>query len=113
MPEDEAINKCGAMFAYGVCLQVLSSTQDVVARSSGEAELHAAVRGAAESMGLRSMVGEEAVMNRRFDLVRINGTENPADLVTKVLGRQRIDEFFARLSFKDFGASVLHPKVGI
>ena len=68
MPEDEAINKCGVMFAYGVCLQVLSRTKDVVARSSGEAELHAAVRGAAESMGLRSMVGEEAVMEQALRL---------------------------------------------
>ena len=98
------------------------------------------MRGAAEGMGLRSMVGDlglkmtlrvhtdsdacrgtcnrtglgrlkhlqvehlwiqEAVKNRRFDLVRINGTENPADLMTKVLGRQRIDELLARLGFKD------------
>ena len=102
--------------------------------------MYAAVRGAAEGMGLRSMVGDlglemtlrvhtdsdacrgtcnrtglgrlkhlqvehlwiqEAVRNRRFDLVRINGTENPADLMTKVLGRQRIDELLARLGFKD------------
>ena len=46
------------MFAYGVCLKVWSSTQNVVAKSSGEAELCAAVRGAAEGMGLRSMVGD-------------------------------------------------------
>ena len=136
--DQQVVGRC---FAYGVCLKVWSSTQNVVARSSGEAELYAAVRGAAEGMGLRSMVGDlglemtlrvhtdsdacrgtcnrtglgrlkhlqvehlwiqDAVRNRRFDLVRINGTENPADLMTKVLGRQRIDELLARLGFKDF-----------
>ena len=39
----------------GMCLETWSATQKVVARSSGEAELYAAVRGAAEGLGLRSM----------------------------------------------------------
>ena len=46
------------MFPYGVCLKVWTSAQNVIARSAGEAELYAAVRGAAEGMGLRSMVGD-------------------------------------------------------
>ena len=130
----------GALFAYGVCLKVWSTTQNVVARSSGEAELYAAVRGAAEALGLQSMVADlglemalrlhtdsdacrgtcnrtglgrlkhlqvehlwiqEAVRKRCVEMVRVKGTENPADLMTKVLGRQRIDDLLSRLGFKE------------
>ena len=38
----------------GMCLKVWSSTQTVVARSSGEAEYYAAVKGASEAIGFQS-----------------------------------------------------------
>ena len=48
----------GVMIVFGMCLKGWSTTQKVVARSSGEAELYAAVRGASEALGLRSMARE-------------------------------------------------------
>ena len=48
----------GVMIVFGMCIKGWSTTQKVVARSSGEAELYAAVRGASEALGLRSMARE-------------------------------------------------------
>ena len=48
----------GVMIVHGMCIKAWSATQKVVARSSGEAELYAAVRGAAEALGMRSMARE-------------------------------------------------------
>ena len=48
----------GVMIVHGMCIKSWSATQKVVARSSGEAELYAAVRGAAEGLGMRSMARE-------------------------------------------------------
>ena len=48
----------GAIVAFGKCVRVWSSTQTVVARSSGEAEYYAVVKGASEGMGLQSMCKE-------------------------------------------------------
>jgi hypothetical protein len=39
------------------CLKSWSSTQDVIALSSGEAEFYGIVRGAAQGLGMRSMLG--------------------------------------------------------
>ena len=130
----------GAVLAYGMCLKVWSNTQNVVARSSGEAELYAAVRGASEGLGLRAMLADlgmemalrlhtdsdaargtcnrtglgrlkhlevehlwiqEAVRKRSIELIRVDGVENPADLMTKILSRQRIDELLIKLGFKE------------
>ena len=44
----------GALVYRGMCLKVWSSTQTVVARSSGEAEYYAAVKGATEVIGFKS-----------------------------------------------------------
>jgi hypothetical protein len=44
----------GVLMVRGMCLKVWSSTQTVVARSSGEAEYYAAVKGASEAMGFQS-----------------------------------------------------------
>jgi hypothetical protein len=54
-PETRRSTTGGAIVVRGMCLKTWSVTQKVVARSSGEAELYAAVRGAAEGLGLRSM----------------------------------------------------------
>ena len=54
-PKTRRSTSGGAMIAHGMCLRTWSTTQRVVARSSGEAELYAAVRGAAEGLGLKSM----------------------------------------------------------
>ncbi len=43
------------MIVHGMCLRIWSTTERVVARTSGEAELYAAVRGASEGLGLKSM----------------------------------------------------------
>jgi cbb3-type cytochrome oxidase subunit 1 len=48
----------GVMIVFGMCIKAWSVTQKIVARSSGEAELYAAVRGASEALGLRSMARE-------------------------------------------------------
>ena len=42
----------------GACLKTWSTTQTVVARSSGEAEYYAAVKGAAEGVSLQSMLAD-------------------------------------------------------
>ena len=46
----------GCILVNGACLKTWSTTQTVVARSSGEAEYCAAVKGAAEGMALQSTV---------------------------------------------------------
>ena len=43
------------------CLKSWSSTQSVVATSSGEAEYYALVKGASVGLGMRSMMGEMGV----------------------------------------------------
>ena len=48
----------GAIFACGLCLNGWWGIQNVVANGSGEAELLATVRDAAEGTGLKSMVGD-------------------------------------------------------
>jgi hypothetical protein len=48
----------GAMVAYGKCVKVWSSTQRAWARSSGEAELYSATKGATEGLGLQTMCAE-------------------------------------------------------
>jgi hypothetical protein len=48
----------GAIMVYGRCVKVWSSTQKAWARSSGEAELYSATKGATEGLGLQSMCEE-------------------------------------------------------
>jgi hypothetical protein len=54
-PETRRSTSGGTLIVYGVCLRIWLTTQRVVARSSGEAEQYAAVCGAAEGLGLKSM----------------------------------------------------------
>ena len=48
----------GCILLNGACLKTWSPTQTVVARSSGEAEYYAAVKGAAEGMAVQSMLAD-------------------------------------------------------
>ena len=91
----------GCTLLNGACLMTWSTTQTVVARSSGEAECYAAVKGAAEGMALQSMLADmslkvtievyavawlqQHVQSGKIILRRIAGSANPADLFTKHL----------------------------
>jgi hypothetical protein len=118
-------------------LKTWSGTQATIALSSAEAELIAAVRGAAEGLAVRSLVRDfgldcglrihvdssaaigickrtgvgkirhldtrllwiqEAVRDGTLEVVKVLGTENPADLMTKHLGAEQITECLTRLS---------------
>ena len=48
----------------GLCVKSWSSTQTVVARSSGEAEYYAAVKGASEGLGLQAMLRDVGIDNQ-------------------------------------------------
>ena len=115
----------GAMLLGGHCVKTWSSTQATVALSSAEAELYALTKGAAQVLGLISLMEDFGVyvtatvhadasaaigivrraglgklrhLNVRylwlqdqvkqdgFDLFKVPGLENPADLMTKNLG---------------------------
>ena len=108
------------------CLKTWSTTQTVVALSSGEAEYYAALKGASQGLGMQSMLAElgvdlevvvhtdanacsgisgrqglgklrhiavtllwlqDVMKQRRIQLVKVPGTENPADAMTKYLSR--------------------------
>ena len=51
----------GTIVAFGMCLKTWSSTQNSVARSSGEAELYAATKGMSEGLGLQSMCADMGI----------------------------------------------------
>ena len=120
----------GALVWSGCCLKTWSTTQNVVALSSGEAEYYAALKGAREAMGMQAVcediginvkivlhtdssaclgicgragIGkikhmdvvllwlQGAVRSGRIGIRKIGGKINPADLMTKYLGRAAID----------------------
>ena len=54
------------MYAFGMCLKSWSVMQNSVARSSGEAELYATVKGMSEGLGMRSLVSD---IGLRLDVV--------------------------------------------
>ena len=126
--------------AFGRCVRVWSSTQTVVARSSGEAEYYAAVKGASEGIGLQSTCKDlgmelavfvwtdssacrgiccrtglgtlrhmdvqllwlQGVVRRRHVVIRrVGGKWNPADLMTKHLGRKDVDWHLDMLLFRE------------
>lgn len=131
-PEARRSTSGGALMVHGVCLRTWSTTQRVVARSSGEAELYAAVRGASEGLGLRSMAQDLgwrwsvrvltdssacrgtcgsglgrlkhlAVEDLWIqDAVKQRSEDNVADLLTKHLARTAIDKHAAKLGHRDF-----------
>ena len=112
----------GMLVVGGMLVRSWSSTQAVVATSSGEAEYYALVRGSAEAIGLQSILGElgwdlkvevrvdssaakaissrvglgktrhvevkflwvqDAVRAKRIKIMKVLGTLNPADILTK------------------------------
>ena len=122
---------------------------DIIALSSGESELAAVVKGAAEGLGLQAGLrdfGHEVTLNIRSDataaigmvkrlgLGRVRhlsvadlwvqqrvrqggltmqkwpGTQNPADLMTKNLGRADTERYCDYLSFRSLpGRAVVSP----
>jgi hypothetical protein len=127
----------GALMRGRHVLKTWSGTQATIALSSAEAELIAAVRGAAEGLAVRSLVRDfgldcglrihvdssaaigickrtgvgkirhldtrllwiqEAVRDGTLEVMKVLGTENPADLMTKHLGAEQITECLTRLS---------------
>ena len=121
------------------CLKAWSSTQSVVALSSGEAEYYAMVKGLCQAKGVQAAIGDLGVKSGvimgtdsaaaigiasrtglgktrhiavqllfiqqelkkgSFRLVKVNGTENPADLLTKHLDEQTMSGHMRRLGLQ-------------
>jgi hypothetical protein len=59
--KDRTSTSGGVILAFGMCVKVWSSTQKAYARSSGEAELYAANKGATEGLGLQTMLREMGI----------------------------------------------------
>ena len=130
----------GAIMWGGVCIKSWAKTQPTIALSSGEAELAAVVRGAAEGLGMISVlqdfgfsvglhmrsdataaigiVGREGlgkvrhlatsdlwiqqrVRRQQLTVEKWPGPKNPADMGTKGLSRDAIDQHVATLGFAD------------
>jgi hypothetical protein len=128
----------GCVMWNGVCLKAWSTTQTVVALSSGEAEYYAAIKGAAEGLAIKSMSADlgvqvriavctdstacKGICNRTgigkvkhmevvylwlqakvkdggVKMKRIEGKNNPADLMTKYLSESAILMNLHRMGF--------------
>ena len=129
----------GCMMWNRCCLKTWSTTQTVVALSSGEAEYYAALKGASQGLGMQSMLAElgvdlevvvhtdanacrgisgrqglgklrhlavtllwlqDVVKQRRIKLVKVPGTENPADAMTKYLSRVDMERCLKAMGFE-------------
>ena len=69
----------GCLIWNGICLKAWSTTQTVVATSSGEAEYYAAVKGAAEGLAFQSMcldLGVELKVRLHTDSTACRGVCN-------------------------------------
>ena len=123
----------------GRTLKHWSSTQATVALSSGEAELHAFVKAAAEGLGIQSLAKglgletqiriwvdstsakstasrtglgrvrhletrflwvQEALKKGRFKILKIAGTENPSDILTKPLSAKDMEKSLEKVGAK-------------
>ena len=122
----------------GGCLKTWSTTQTVVALSSGEAEYYAALKGASEGLGMQSMARDlgvelkivvhtdanackgicgrqgsgklrhmavsflwlqDVVKEKRLRLVKVDGSDNPADAMTKYLAKRELDKCTELMGF--------------
>ena len=136
------------------CIKHWSSTQTTIALSSGEAELGGLAKGAAQTIGLRTVakdlgwdfaaslhsdataaigiarrrgVGkirhldtadlwiQERLRNKDIELVKVLGTDNPADAFTKYLDAATMDKALARMNvhFMSGRAEIAPAAMGI
>ena len=80
-PRTQKSTNGGCIMWNGACLKAWSTTQTVVAMSSGEAEYYAAVKGAAEGLAIQSMcrdLGEEMKIKIYTDSSACKGVCNRA-----------------------------------
>ena len=61
----------GCLLVGGVCLKAWSTTQGVVALSSGEAEYYAAVKGASQGLGFQSACGDLGIRFKEHAQVKV------------------------------------------
>ena len=129
----------GAAMFGGCLLKHWSKTQTTISLSSGEAELHGIAHGAAQALGMQSLLKDlgwtiairihsdataaigicrrkglgkvrhlattdlwiqDKVRSRQLELVKILGTENPADVLTKYVNRQLMEEATSKLGLR-------------
>ena len=124
----------------GQCLiKHWSKTQSTISLSSGEAELHGIVSGAAQALGMQSLLKDlgwsikirihsdaaavigicrrkglgkirhlattdlwiqDKIRGRQMELVKILGTDNPADVLTKYVTRQLMEAATSRMGLR-------------
>ena len=121
------------------CIKTWSSTQAIIALSSGEAEFYGVVKASSVGLGCRAMLKDmgvdvalcvhtdaeaakgiasrtglgktrhiavhflwvqEKVRDGDLTLRKVRGEHNPADLMTKHLNREKIDNFMDSFSLK-------------
>jgi hypothetical protein len=114
-----------------------SKTQSTISLSSGEAELHGIAHGAAQGLGMQSLLTDlgwklklrvhsdataaigicrrkglgkirhlattdlwiqDKVRSRQIELIKVLGTHNPADVMTKYVNRQSMEKALAFMS---------------